>query len=552
MADKIRPWQAQIDPPEVPEGWKTGPPDFVGIGAQRCGTSWWFDTLRRHPAIQSAPGKELHYFDWYLDAEVNDDYISRYHALFPRGEGTITGEWTPRYMSDTWAMRMLREAAPDAKLLVMLRDPVERYRSAAARERWLAGGQMKTRLAVLADAAWRGFYYEQLKHVYSLYPRDQVLVLQFEQAVADPVSHMERTCEFLGITPLPEPPRRLTTHKKPKHPKKEMPDWFRADLANRYREDNERLLELVPDFDLSLWKSYAKPVAPGAVQSAPEPSSNGDGPAEELSEINLKALRGPQWRAWLRENGKLWREIPKQYRMWSVRYVRNHRQHFGDTLRLVRRAAKKSASPARVVVDVGSVPGYISAMIKSAGFDVHAVDLDPDRVEPVFRTLGIETHRADVELQRLPFDDESVDIALLCQTLEHLRTEPMRPLREIGRILKPGGYAIVSVPNVTPYMRIRFLLGDDELFGDPIGDQLKLRKIGHAADSRLYSPDQIERMMSRAGLVIEQKKLGGGVRVRKADQGRMQRTLERVVPGRMQGTQYYLAVKPLPEQPEEN
>lgn len=537
---KIRPWQAQIDPPEVPEGWTTGPPDFVGIGAQRCGTSWWFDTLRRHPDVQSAPGKELHYFDWYLDAEVNEDYVERYRALFPRPQGSITGEWTPRYMADTWAMRMLREAAPDAKLLVMLRDPVERYHSAAARERWLAGGQMKTRLAVLADAVWRGFYYEQLKHVYELFPREQVQVLQFEQAVLEPVAQMERTCEFLGITNLPEQPRRLTTHKKPKHPKRQMPDWFRADLANRYREDSERLTELVPDLDLSLWKSYSKPVAPGEIKTATEE----EGEEAERREIDLEALKGPQWRPWLRENSKLWRDVKPQYRVWSVRYVRNHRRHFADTMKMVRKAVSQSEPTPQVIVDVGSVPGYLSALISSAGFKVHAVDLDPDRMEPVYQNLGIATHRADIEVQNLPFNDDSVDLVLLCQTLEHLRTDPMRPLREIGRILKPGGRAIISVPNVTPYMRVRFLLGDDELFGDPIGDQLKLRKIGHAADSRLYSPDQIRRMLSRAGLEIEQQKLGGGVRVRKSDQGRLQSLLERTLPGRMQGTQYYLAVKP--------
>ena len=89
---------------------------------------------------------------------------------------------------------------------------------------------------------------------------------------------MERTCEFLGISPLAEFPPRLTTHKKPKHPKRDMPDWFRADLANRYREDSERLLELAPDFDLSLWKNYASPVAPGRVESNDVAAQNGSDP----------------------------------------------------------------------------------------------------------------------------------------------------------------------------------------------------------------------------------------------------------------------------------
>jgi SAM-dependent methyltransferase len=540
------PWHTQIETPEVPEGYTTGPPDFVGIGAQRCGTSWWFDSMRRHPDIQSAPGKELHFFDWYLDGNVNDDFVERYHSLFPRAEGKISGEWTPRYMADTWTMRMLRQAAPDAKLLVMLRDPIERYSSALDRERWLAGGQMRSRLATVSDLVWRGFYYEQLRHVFDLFPREQVLILQFEQAVRDPAPLMERTFEFLGVAPLEKPPERLGTHKKPQHERSEMPDWFRSDLAQRYREDSERLLELAPDFDLSLWKSLSRPIVPGGVP-VPTASINGiPEVAEPKREIDLEALGPRATRHWLRDNGKLWRQVKKQYRTWSVRYVRNHRQHFKDTMKLVRQAANDSETMPTKVVDVGSVPGFVSGLLTGAGFEVHAVDLDPARVEPVYEQLGIKTHRADIEVQRLPFDDESVDIALLCQTLEHLRSEPMRPLREIGRILKPGGHAIISVPNVTPYMRLRFLLGDDELFGDPIGDQLKLRKVGHAADSRLYSPDQVKRMLDRAGLEIVRSKLGGGVRVRKDDEGRMHTFLNKVAAGRMQGTRYFLAVKPIP------
>ena len=60
-----------LEIPECPEGWTTGPPDYVGIGAQRCGTSWWYAAMRRHPAIERSPlGKEVHYFDrfWQGDA----------------------------------------------------------------------------------------------------------------------------------------------------------------------------------------------------------------------------------------------------------------------------------------------------------------------------------------------------------------------------------------------------------------------------------------------------------------------------------------------------
>ena len=544
---KARPWLAQLEPPPLPDGWTTGPPDFVGVGAQRSGTSWWYDSLRKHPKVSGgSPGKELHFFDWYPDGNIPADFVERYHGLFPRPPGAICGEWTPRYMSDTWSMRLLREAAPEAKILIMLRDPVERYRSAASRERWLAGTSMKSRLSVLADAAWRGYYHEQLRRVFAIYPREQVLVLQFERAVADPVEQMERTCEFLGIDSLPEPPQRLTTHRKPSHPKSELPAWFRADLAERYRDDAERLAELCPEIDLSLWKNLAAPPAEGSLIVPPSVSSNGAGAGERQApaEIDRSVLTPEGMEAWLKESKPLFKRIHGKYRGWARRYGRTHRRHFRDTLELVAEAEREAG--VRRVLDVGSVPGYLTAVLARAGFEVQAVDLDPGRVEPVYSELGVRTHRVDVEMQSIPVEDETIDLALLCQTLEHLRNEPMRALREIARALRPGGYAIVSVPNVTPYMRVRFLLGDDELFGDPLADQLKLRQVGHAADSRLYSRRQVERMLERAGLRLERVKLGGGIRVRKEDRGRIMRGLSRVAPGRMQGTQYYLAVKPQP------
>ena len=58
------------------------------------------------------------------------DFVERYHRNFPRPAGGVTGEWTPRYMYDHWSLRLLRRAAPEARILVILRDPIERYRSA--------------------------------------------------------------------------------------------------------------------------------------------------------------------------------------------------------------------------------------------------------------------------------------------------------------------------------------------------------------------------------------------------------------------------------------
>ena len=100
--------------PECPPGWRTGPPDFVGVGAQRCGTSWWY----RGPCART-PG----WFAWPSRARSSTtstasgtgppaEFVERYHAFFPRPEGAITGEWTPRYMVDFWTMRLLHARRP--------------------------------------------------------------------------------------------------------------------------------------------------------------------------------------------------------------------------------------------------------------------------------------------------------------------------------------------------------------------------------------------------------------------------------------------------------
>src|SRR4051794_28721229 len=54
------------DPPSCPEGWSVGPPDFVGVGAQRCGTSWWHRLIVAHPDVcfnRELHTKEVHFFD---------------------------------------------------------------------------------------------------------------------------------------------------------------------------------------------------------------------------------------------------------------------------------------------------------------------------------------------------------------------------------------------------------------------------------------------------------------------------------------------------------
>lgn len=238
---------------------KAGPPDFVGVGAQRSGTTWWFTLLLEHPAIRlpRQARKELHFFDGFCSQEMQDADVARYHRLFPPVAGTITGEWTPRYMHDAWTPRLLRRAAPDAKLLVLLRDPVERYRSGFAHEHALRPKQKPALVAT--DALDRGRYATQLRRLWDFFPADQVLVLQYERCRLDPLGQYARTLRFLGVADDFEPPvtgelRGTTTEGSKEALWPDLADDLRATLE----PEVSTLAEMVPDLELELWPSFAR------------------------------------------------------------------------------------------------------------------------------------------------------------------------------------------------------------------------------------------------------------------------------------------------------
>src|SRR5947209_2592633 len=102
---------------------RRGMPGFLIIGAQRCGTTSLYDDLVKHPSIATASQKEIHFFD--LNFQKGIDW---YQAQFPGlgQKGFITGEASPYYIFHPLAPKRILAAAPEIKLIVMLRNPVNR------------------------------------------------------------------------------------------------------------------------------------------------------------------------------------------------------------------------------------------------------------------------------------------------------------------------------------------------------------------------------------------------------------------------------------------
>lgn len=242
------------EPPACPANQRIGPPDYVGIGAQKAGTTWWTALIEAHPDVHRVSGqpKELHFFDGLWERPWSAADATRYARYFPRPSGTVTGEWTPGYMIDFWTPGLIARAAPGARILVLLRDPLDRFRSGLTHT-----DDSKVTALSARDAAGgfqRGLYAQQLRRVFDAFPREQVLVLQYEACRDDPAAELGRTFAFLGLREVELPPSTFSREFNPTTATKvTIADGLRRALLDGYAVDLEGLRDLLPQLDLARW-----------------------------------------------------------------------------------------------------------------------------------------------------------------------------------------------------------------------------------------------------------------------------------------------------------
>jgi len=267
VRQRRRVFESLPDYPACPDGWYTGPPDFVIFGAQKSGTTWWFRLIEQHPGVVQ-PAKqrpELHFFDRLWAEWPDAEATARYHRYFPRPEGKLIGEKTPEYLSCPWAPPMVKLSAPDARAIVLLRDPIERYisglshhdRGGLVEDDEGVGRVFGDRMRVVTDAISRGQYATQVAWLLEAYPSQQLLILQYERCAADAAVQLARTFRFLGLPEYRLPAEELARPRnRAKLEKVAVPEAHVELLRRYYRPDVERLLQLTSEVDLSLWPNF--------------------------------------------------------------------------------------------------------------------------------------------------------------------------------------------------------------------------------------------------------------------------------------------------------
>lgn len=239
-------------------------PDFVIIGAQRGGTTSLHAYLSEHPDVVTPVKKELHFL-----TDRHSRGQAWYQGQFPQtvARGTVVGEATPYALFHPAAPARLHAIAPQARLIALLRNPVDRAYSHYLLEKSRGHEPLSFAAAIAAESerltgieeqfaidptfvslshkrysyVSRGEYAAQLERWLALFPREQMLIVPSEALYLRPAEIMERVTQFLGIQSATR--AGYDVHNPTSGPSLD-PD-LRRQLSAHYVDANHRLQQLL-------------------------------------------------------------------------------------------------------------------------------------------------------------------------------------------------------------------------------------------------------------------------------------------------------------------
>ena len=256
-------------------GWTHVLPDYLIIGVTKCGTTSLYEYLSQHPDIYPPKGKEIDFFDRLYSRGLN-----WYKAGFPSTTRKfvtkslmkrqfVTGEATPRYMDTPHTLQRIKNVLPNAKFIVLLRNPVDRafsqynmnlkngyeyltFQDAIKHERDRINGRYDNMRENENHYSWdydlfayveHGVYYDLLKQWMTVFPKKQFMILQTEKFLQNPSAVYYQVLRFLNL-PKWEPSE-YKLFKKSKYKKSKMEPSLRKELIEYFRPYNEKLYNLL-------------------------------------------------------------------------------------------------------------------------------------------------------------------------------------------------------------------------------------------------------------------------------------------------------------------
>jgi hypothetical protein len=245
-------------------------PDFLGVGASRSGTTTLYDFLDRHPQVFMANPKEIHYFTFRHPefGSTRPLTIEQYAGLFSMaGNAVCKGEISPSYLWVPGAAERIRRVLGPIKIVIILRNPVERafsdfsysqrsgynripFRDFLQQAQPLLQKMQLTRAPFHPTAIlWKGFYARQLKAYLDAFGAGRVYVRLLDDMITDAPGFRKSLTAFLGVTDDPSISLRRVNESQASE---KLSDDIRGWLSSVYRDDIHRLEKML-DRDLGAW-----------------------------------------------------------------------------------------------------------------------------------------------------------------------------------------------------------------------------------------------------------------------------------------------------------
>lgn len=184
--------------------------DFIGVGGEKCASTWLFKCLLEHPHICGPREKELIYFDAVplfghpprTQSRYEREGIGPFMEYFAHcAKEMVVGEFTSTYLHDAKAAKDIHAVFPDTKIIILLRNPVDR-----AFSQYHGAPDLRRRYSTFEDAfahepelERRSRYAEYVAQYLSLFPKERVFIELYDRIESDPTSVLRDVFTFLGV-----------------------------------------------------------------------------------------------------------------------------------------------------------------------------------------------------------------------------------------------------------------------------------------------------------------------------------------------------------------
>jgi len=247
-------------------------PNFIIIGAPKCGTTSLYNYIVKHPGVFPALWKEIYFFDRYFSREINwykgNFHLKSYKFFYNSicRKQFVTGESTPTYFHHPLAPKRISKFLPHMKLIVLLRNPVDRAYSHYQMEKSLGYEELTFEEAISAENdrlhlesekmiedinyysykrqifsyLTSGIYVKHLELWMKYFPKNQILILNTEDFERDPNDTYQTVLNFLDLSPFKSKFKKLNVGKYPK-----MNEETKKKLYEFFKPHNRRLSKLL-------------------------------------------------------------------------------------------------------------------------------------------------------------------------------------------------------------------------------------------------------------------------------------------------------------------